>query len=149
MMIKEHILFADLIKGLSITIKKLFGPSVTLHYPIQRRELPERMRFLHKLDLTPEGKIKCIACGICERICPPKCIKMTRGTREDGKKGLTEYEIDIGRCIFCGLCVEVCPEEAISMTNIYELATYNKADTVYTMDRLVRDVPEEKKAEVR
>ncbi|MCD6151498.1 MAG: NADH-quinone oxidoreductase subunit I [Deltaproteobacteria bacterium] len=142
-------LFADMIKGLSITIKKFFGPSVTLHYPIERRETPERMRFLHKLTLNSAGRPKCIACGICERACPPKCIKITRGTREDGKKGLTGYELDIGRCIFCGLCVEVCPEEAISMTGIYELATYNRADTVYTMDRLVRDVPEEKKAGVR
>jgi NADH-quinone oxidoreductase subunit I len=147
-MIKEHILFADLIKGLSITIKKFFGPSVTLHYPIQRRELPEKMRYLHKLNLTSEGKIKCIACGFCERVCPPKCIKITRGKREDGKVGLTGYEIDLGRCIFCGLCVEVCPEEAISMTGIHELATYDRAKTIYNMDRLIRDVPEEKKVEV-
>ncbi len=147
MMMKEHILFADLIKGLSITIKKFFGPSVTLHYPIERRETPERMRFLHKLVLNSAGRPKCIACGFCERICPPKCIKITRGKREDGKIGLTGYELDIGRCIFCGLCVEVCPEEAISMTDIYELATYNRAEAVYTMDRLVRDVPEKREEE--
>ncbi|WP_025270619.1 NuoI/complex I 23 kDa subunit family protein [Hippea sp. KM1] len=137
-------LFNDLRKGLAVTIKYLFTKPVTCQYPNERLEVPERGRWLHALETFEDsGKIKCIDCGLCERVCPSKCIKITPVENEDHTKNAAEYEIDLGRCLFCGLCVEVCPELALSMTDKYELAEYDREKFIYTKEQLLNSKSKE------
>ncbi len=131
-------LFNDLRKGLAVTIKYLFTHAVTCQYPDERLDVPQRARWLHKLETFEDsGKIKCIDCGLCERICPSKCIKITPKENDDHTKNAAEYDIDLGRCLFCGLCVEVCPELALSMTDVFELSEYDRENFVYTKEQLL------------
>ncbi len=133
-------LFNDLRKGLTVTIKYLFTHAVTCQYPDERLDVPERGRWLHALTTFDEtDAIRCIDCGLCEQVCPSKCIKITPKENEDHTKNPVEYELDLGRCLFCGLCVEVCPELAIEMTDKYELADYDREKFVYTKEQLINN----------
>jgi len=132
-------LFNDLRKGLSVTLKYLFTHPVTCQYPTQRLNVPERGRWLHALNLYEDSqKIKCIDCGLCEEVCPSKCIEIIPKENEDHTKSPAIYNIDLGRCCFCGLCVEVCPELAISMSDKYELADYDREKFIYTKEDLIK-----------
>jgi NADH-quinone oxidoreductase subunit I len=132
-------LFNDLRKGLSVTLKYLFTHAVTCQYPTQRLNVPERGRWLHALNLYEDSqKIKCIDCGLCEEVCPSKCIEIIPTENEDHTKSPAIYNIDLGRCCFCGLCVEVCPELAISMSDKYELAGYDMEKFIFTKEDLIK-----------
>lgn len=132
-------LFKDLRKGLAVTIGYLFRRPVTVQYPTEKLIPPERSRWRHYLGVFPEGKIRCIDCGLCERVCPPKVIKIIPEIREDGTKASGEYEIDLGRCMYCGFCVEVCPELAILMSSDnYEFSEYDRDRLIYQKEALLQ-----------
>ncbi|MHC1584972.1 MAG: NuoI/complex I 23 kDa subunit family protein [Candidatus Syntropharchaeia archaeon] len=109
-------------EGMGITFKHVFKKPVTVQYPIERPTIFERFRGMHSLD-----KEKCNACGLCARICPVDAIKVS-SVKEDKKRILTGYVVDIGVCIWCGLCVDACPRDALRMTEKFELSAYEKEE---------------------
>lgn len=111
----------SLIKGLGVTAKYLFRPSVTLQYPKQRWTPPERFR--GRVGLRPK---KCISCQMCARACPNNCLEVKFNLGEDKKRKLNEFIYHMDTCLFCGLCVEPCPTSAIFMNHDYELSVYNR-----------------------
>jgi NADH-quinone oxidoreductase chain I len=117
----------------------VFGKPITQRYPEERRDPYPRFHGLHKLLRDDEGKEKCVACGLCARVCPAQCITLEAAENEDGKKYAQHYEINTGRCIFCGYCVEACPVGALQMTGEYELADYSRESLIYNKERLLRE----------
>jgi NADH-quinone oxidoreductase subunit I len=117
----------------------VFGKPITQRYPEERRDPYPRFHGLHKLLRDDEGKEKCVACGLCARVCPAQCITLEAAENEDGRKYAKHYEINTGRCIFCGYCVEACPVGALQMTGEYELADYSRESLIYNKERLLRE----------
>lgn len=111
----------SLIRGLGVTAKYLFRPSVTLQYPKQRWTPPERFR--GRVGLRPK---KCISCQMCARACPNNCLEVKFNVGEDKKRKLSGFIYHMDTCLFCGLCVEPCPTSAIFMNHDYELSVYNR-----------------------
>jgi NADH-quinone oxidoreductase chain I len=126
-----------LLKGLALTLKMFFRRPVTVQYPDEKRPVPERFRGRPVLLAREDGTPRCVACGLCEKICPSLCITVAAQTGPDGSRALAGYTLDLNRCAFCGLCVEACPVEAIAMGSEYELATYGREPLVYTTERLL------------
>lgn len=125
-----------LLQGLKITLSHLFKKPVTLQYPTERPVVEERFRGLHALKVS-HNKAKCVACYLCPTVCPAKCITVEAGEDERHDKYAAVYEIDLLRCIFCGYCVEACPVDALKMTGEFELANYQRADFIYSKERLL------------
>ncbi len=120
----------DLFKGLFLTLRELFTPStiVTIKYPLEKIPLSPRYRAVHKLmRLLESGNERCIGCGLCEKICVSKCIKIETCYGADSRKKIESYSINFGRCIYCGLCAEVCPELAIIHGDRYENVSHQRA----------------------
>ena len=117
----------------------VFGKPITQRYPEEQRDPYPRFHGLHKLLRDDEGKEKCVACGLCARVCPAQCITIEAAENEDGGKYAQHYEINTGRCIFCGYCVEACPVGALQMTGEYELADYSRESLIYNKERLLRE----------
>jgi len=117
----------------------VFGKPITQRYPEERRDPYPRFHGLHKLLRDDEGKEKCVACGLCARVCPAQCIILEAAENKDGEKYAQHYEINTGRCIFCGYCVEACPVGALQMTGEYELADYSRESLIYNKERLLRE----------
>ncbi|GAA7120650.1 NADH-quinone oxidoreductase subunit NuoI [Helicobacter pylori] len=118
----------DLFKGLGLTIKEFFSPSVTIHYPMEQLPLSPRYRAVHHLQrLLDSGSERCIGCGLCEKICTSNCIRIITHKGKDNRKKIDSYTINLGRCIYCGLCAEVCPELAIVMGNRFENASTQRS----------------------
>ncbi len=133
-------LFKDLRKGLAVTMGYLFKKPVTVQYPTEKLIPPERARWKHYLGKFPDSRIRCIDCGLCERVCPPKVITITPKFLDDGTKAPATYEIDLGRCMYCGYCVEVCPELAVLMSSKnYEFTKYDRELLIYQQDELLED----------
>jgi NADH-quinone oxidoreductase subunit I len=140
----------ELLKGLKVTggtmVRTIAGEGpVTIRYPAEMREKPQRFHGRHVLNRYPDGMEKCIGCELCAGACPADCIYV-RGMDNDPKDPVSPgerfgfvYEINMLRCIFCGLCVEACPTEAITMTHLFEMSTTNRADAIYTKDTLLMD----------
>ncbi len=119
----------ELFVGLWIVIREFFKFDIhTVQYPIEKLAIPPRYRAIHKLlRLVESGHERCIGCGLCEKICIAKCIKMDTKKGEDGRKKVSEYTINFGRCIYCGFCAEVCPELAIVHGGEYENSSEQRA----------------------
>jgi len=130
-------LLLELVRGLALTGKYLFKPKITIEYPEQRTPLSPRFRGLHALRRYEDGEERCIACKLCEVVCPALAIQIESEERDDHSRRTTRYDIDMTLCIFCGLCEEACPVDAIVETQIFEYATENKADLYYTKDKLL------------
>lgn len=129
----KKITFYEILKGMALTLSRLFSHAVTIQYPKERRQIAPGFRGQHALVKHPQtGQAKCVGCGLCATICPSQCIQIYR---EKGK--VTRYEIDILRCIFCGFCVEACPYGAISLTENYEYSAYKKEDLYMTKEKLL------------
>ncbi len=127
-----------LIKGLGFFLKYFFKKPITVHYPEEKVGSFPSYRGLHIIRRKADGTIKCVACGLCEAICPAKVIKIEIGEMEDGMRYPKSYILDGFRCIFCGLCQEVCPVNAIILTPEYENSRYTKEELILDRDTLVK-----------
>ena len=128
--------------GLKITLKNFFRPAVTLQYPEERPDIPEGYRGVPTLVKDANGREKCVACQLCEFVCPPKAIRiLPRELESDGEdahveKGPEAFDIDMLRCIYCGYCQEVCPEEAIWLQDIFSISGYSREAMVFDKEKL-------------
>jgi NADH-quinone oxidoreductase subunit I len=135
----ERLYLPAVIRGLALTFRHLFRRKVTLRYPEEKHPLPDGYRGLPALVRDQTGRTKCVACYLCEWICPPKAIRIkAREIETHVEKGPEEFEIDFLRCIMCGYCEEVCPEQAIFLTGHYELLGTSRAEMVYDMEKLLK-----------
>jgi NADH-quinone oxidoreductase subunit I len=130
-------LYLPLLGGLMVTmrhfLKNLFGAKMyTIQYPEERRDYSHRFRGHHILTTRPDGSVRCVACYLCAQACPAECIHIEAGEHPDVniEKYPVVYEIDMLRCIFCGYCVDACPEEAIIMSNNYDMAYFNREQSI-------------------
>ena len=124
-------------KGLWTTLRFLFKPKVTLNYPYEKAPLSPRFRGEHALRRYEDGQERCIACKLCEVVCPAQAIVIDSAMAPDGRRYPTRYDIDMTKCIYCGLCEEACPVDAIVQGPNSEFATYTRQDLVYTKEKLL------------
>ena len=127
----------ELLKGMSVTGKYFFARKITVQYPEEKTPQSARFRGLHALRRYPNGEERCIACKLCEAICPALAITIEAEPRDDGSRRTTRYDIDLTKCIFCGFCEEACPVDAIVETRIYEYHGERRGDLYYTKPMLL------------
>ncbi len=135
----KHIFLYDILSGLLMTLRYFFKPKVTLNYPFEKNELSPRFRGEHALRRYENGEERCIACKLCEAICPAQAITIVSQAREDGSRKAIRYDIDMTKCIYCGLCQQACPVDAIVQGPNYEFATYTKEELIYTKEKLLEN----------
>jgi NADH-quinone oxidoreductase subunit I len=131
------LLLSELAAGMALTLRYFFRPKATINYPYEKGPLSPRFKGEHALRRYPNGEERCIACKLCEAICPAQAITIEAEPREDGSRRTTRYDIDMTKCIYCGLCEEACPEEAIVMSRQVEISTYSRAGTLWHKDDLL------------
>ena len=127
----------ELCKGLSVTGWYFFQPKITVQYPEEKTPQSRRFRGLHALRRYPNGEERCIACKLCEAICPAMAITIESDQRDDGSRRTTRYDIDLTKCIFCGFCEEACPVDAIVETRVFEYHGEARGDLYYTKPMLL------------
>lgn len=133
----EKIYLPEIAKGLALTFKQMFEPKMTRQYPEERFEPTGSYRGRPVLVLDESGE-RCVACGLCSRVCPAIAIEVQAGeTERDKERYPVKFEINMLRCIFCGFCEEVCPEEAIVMSKDYEMIFENREDGILGKDKLL------------
>ncbi len=130
-------LLIELLKGLFLTGRHLFARKVTIRYPEERTPMSPRFRGLHALRRYPNGEERCIACKLCEAVCPALAITIESEARADGTRRTTLYDIDLTKCIFCGFCEEACPVDAIVETHIIDYHGEQRGDLYYTKEMLL------------
>lgn len=134
----ERIYIVEIIKGMILTFKNMLRPKFTMEYPEVKFEPPASYRGRPVLVLEKNGVERCVACGLCARVCPPLAIEVQAAETEFEKERYPKkFEINMLRCIFCGFCEEVCPEEAIVMSKDYELVFTNRKDAIYDKEKLL------------
>ena len=127
----------ELFKGLQLTGRYLFKRKITVQYPEEKTPQSHRFRGLHALRRYPNGEERCIACKLCEAVCPAVAITIESEPRDDGSRRTTRYEIDLTKCIFCGFCEESCPVDSIVETRIFEYHGEKRSDLLMTKPRLL------------
>lgn len=130
-------LLIELFKGLALTGRHLFARKITVQYPDEKTPQSHRFRGLHALRRYPNGEERCIACKLCEAVCPALAITIESTQREDGTRRTTRYDIDLTKCIFCGFCEESCPVDSIVETRILDYHGEHRGDLVYTKQMLL------------
>ena len=130
-------LLPELLKGLAVTARTFFRSKYTLNYPEEKTPQSPRFRGLHALRRYPNGEERCIACKLCEAVCPAVCITIDSDVAPDGTRRTTRYDIDLFKCIYCGFCEEACPVDAIVMTRIHEYHMENRGENIMTKDKLL------------
>ena len=131
------LLLTELVSGLMLALKYMFRPKVTLNYPFEKGPLSPRFRGEHALRRYPNGEERCIACKLCEAICPAQAITIEAEPRDDGSRRTTRYDIDMVKCIYCGLCQESCPVDAIVEGPNVEDAAETREELLYDKDKLL------------
>lgn len=127
----------ELVQGLRVTGGYLFRKKFTVQYPEEKAPQSPRFRGLHALRRYPNGEERCIACKLCEAVCPALAITIESEPRDDGTRRTTRYDIDLTKCIFCGFCEESCPVDSIVETRIYEYHGEERGDLLMTKDKLL------------
>ena len=127
----------ELLMGLSVTGRYFFKRKFTLMYPEQKAPVSPRFRGLHALRRYPNGEERCIACKLCEAVCPALAITIEAEPRDDGSRRTTRYDIDLFKCIYCGFCEESCPVDSIVETRIYEYHFENRGEQIMTKQKLL------------
>jgi NADH-quinone oxidoreductase subunit I len=133
----KYWLLVDFFKGMGVGMKYFFKPKTTINYPHERSPLSPRFRGEHALRRYPNGEERCIACKLCEAVCPANCIVIDAEPREDGSRRTTRYDIDMTKCIYCGLCQEACPVDAIVETPNQNFSTETREELFYDKQKLL------------
>ncbi len=133
----KSLALGELFKGLNVTGQYFFKRKFTVQYPEEKAPISPRFRGLHALRRYPNGEERCIACKLCEAVCPALAITIESQPREDGSRRTTRYDIDLFKCIYCGFCEESCPVDSIVETDIYEYHFENRGDNVMTKAQLL------------
>ena len=129
----------ELLKGMILTFKYIFKAKVTINYPHEKGPLSPRFRGEHALRRYPNGEERCIACKLCEAVCPAQAITIESTIRSDGSRKTTRYDIDMLKCIYCGLCEESCPVDAIVQGPNFEFATETREELYYDKEKLLEN----------
>ena len=128
---------AEFVSGFFLAMRYFFAPKATLNYPFEKGMLSPRFRGEHALRRYPNGEERCIACKLCEAICPAQAITIEAEPRYDGSRRTTRYDIDMVKCIYCGLCQEACPVDAIVEGPNFEFAVETREELYYDKQRLL------------
>ena len=130
-------LLIDFIGAFGLSVKYIFKPKATVNYPFERNPQSPRFRGEHALRRYPNGEERCIACKLCEAVCPAQCIVIESEPRADGSRRTTRYDIDMTKCIYCGFCQEACPVDAIVEGPNLEFATETREELFYDKAKLL------------
>ena len=133
----RSLLLSELLSGLALTLRYMFRRPVTVNYPHEKGPLSSRFRGEHALRRYPNGEERCIACKLCEAICPALAITIEAEPREDGSRRTTRYDIDMTKCIYCGYCQEACPVDAIVEGPNFEFATETREELFFDKQKLL------------
>ncbi|OYQ28668.1 NADH-quinone oxidoreductase subunit I [Sandarakinorhabdus cyanobacteriorum] len=133
----KSLLLLEFVSGLWLTLRYVFRPKATLNYPYEKGPVSPRFRGEHALRRYPNGEERCIACKLCEAVCPAQAITIEAEPRADGSRRTTRYDIDMTKCIYCGLCQEACPVDAIVETPNFEFSVETREELIYTKDKLL------------
>ena len=131
------LMLRELFKGMALTGRYMFARKITVQFPEEKTPLSPRFRGLHALRRYPNGEERCIACKLCEAVCPAMAISIESEQREDGTRRTTRYDIDLTKCIFCGFCEESCPVDSIVETNMLEYHGEKRGDLYFTKEMLL------------
>ena len=131
------LMLGELLKGLKLTGKYVFARKITIQYPEEKTPMSPRFRGLHALRRYENGEERCIACKLCEAVCPALAITLESEVRDDGSRRTTRYDIDLTKCIFCGFCEESCPVDSIVETHIHEYHGEKRGDLYFTKEMLL------------
>ena len=135
----RYFLLADILTGFRLGMKYFFKPKATINYPFEKGPLSPRFRGELVLRRYPNGEERCIACKLCEAICPAQAITIEAEPREDGSRRTTKYDIDMTKCIYCGFCQEACPVDAIVEGPNFEFSTENREELFYNKEKLLEN----------
>ena len=133
----KSFLLWELLLGLRLTGRYLFARKITVQFPEERTPQSPRFRGLHALRRYPNGEERCIACKLCEAVCPALAITIESDERDDGTRRTTRYDIDLFKCIFCGFCEEACPVDSIVETRVFDYHFENRGEQIMTKDKLL------------
>jgi NADH-quinone oxidoreductase subunit I len=134
----KSLLLIELFQGMALTMRYMFKPKYTVRYPMEHIPKSNRFRGLHALRRYANGEERCIACKLCEAVCPALAITIDSAPRaEDGQRRTTRYDIDLFKCIFCGFCEESCPVDSIVETHVHEYHFEHRGENVVTKGQLL------------
>ena len=135
--IMKTIFMADFVSGLILALKQFYKPKKTINYPFEKGKISPRFRGEHALRRYPNGEERCIACKLCEAVCPAQAITIESEIREDGSRKTSRYDIDMLKCIYCGLCEESCPVDAIVQGPNFEFSKETREELYYNKQKLL------------
>ena len=133
------IFLSEFVKAIILAIREIFRKKKTLNYPFEKGKISSRFRGEHALRRYPNGEERCIACKLCEAVCPAQAITIESEERSDGSRKTTRYDIDMLKCIYCGLCEESCPVDAIVQGPNFEFSTETREELYYNKEKLLEN----------